>query len=75
MSYRSVCRLLETVRDTGPRRILTVFGAEGHGDASQRPVLGEVLHYKARSCPAQAACVCVCSMLGRLGSQMLWPLP
>jgi UDP-N-acetylmuramyl tripeptide synthase len=43
----SVCRLLETVRDTGPRRILTVFGAEGHGDASQRPVLGEVLHYKA----------------------------
>ena len=47
MSFRSVCRLLETVRDTGPRRILTVFGAEGHGDASQRPVLGEVLHYKA----------------------------
>ena len=46
-----VYRLLETVRDTGPRRILTVFGAEGHGDSSLRPVLGEILHYKVREPP------------------------
>ena len=44
------------MRDTGPRRILTVFGAEGHGDASQRPVLGEVLHYKAGSAESLLSC-------------------
>lgn len=44
-----VYRLLETVRDTGARRILTVFGAEGHGDPTLRPVMGEVLHYKVNS--------------------------
>lgn len=37
------------MRESGVRRILTVFGAEGHGDPTLRPVLGEILHYKVLS--------------------------
>jgi len=36
------------VREAGARRILTVFGAEGHIDPDSRPVLGEILHFKVR---------------------------
>ncbi len=39
------------MREAGARRILTVFGAEGHSPQEQRPLLGEILHYKARAAP------------------------
>jgi len=44
---RALSRLLDSVRDMGPRRIILVVGCEGEQDRDARPFVGEIAHYKA----------------------------
>lgn len=39
-------RLLDSIRETGPRRIILVFGCEGERDKMIRPFMGEIAHWK-----------------------------
>lgn len=42
----ALSRLLEDVKLSGARKILLVFGCEGHEDSGKRPFMGEIAHYK-----------------------------
>ena len=50
----SLSRLLDSVRETRPGRVILVFGCEGERNKSLRPFMGEIAHYKVRprlTCP------------------------
>ncbi|CAG9460957.1 unnamed protein product [Pedinophyceae sp. YPF-701] len=42
----ALSRLLDTVRECGAKRIITVVGCGGDRDRSKRPYMGEIAHYK-----------------------------
>jgi UDP-N-acetylmuramyl tripeptide synthase len=44
---KALSRLLDSVRDMGPRRIVLVVGCEGERERDSRPFIGEIAHYKA----------------------------
>ena len=44
----SLSRLLDSVRETRPGRVILVFGCEGERNKSLRPFMGEIAHYKVR---------------------------
>ena len=45
----SLSRLLDSVRETRPARVILVFGCEGERNKSLRPFMGEIAHYKVRT--------------------------
>ena len=45
-SPTAISRLLDSVRDMGPRRIILIVGCEGEVDRTARPFIGEIAHYK-----------------------------
>ena len=58
---RSLSLLLDSVRKIEPKRIILVTGGEGERHRDQRPLLGEVAHYK----------VCCCHLIGSAASYPL----
>ena len=47
----SLSRLLDSIRETSPRKIFLVFGCEGGKDKQIRPFMGEIAHYKVPNSP------------------------
>ena len=47
----TLSRLLDSIREAGAKRIILVFGCEGERDATIRPFMGEIAHYKVRYPP------------------------
>lgn len=45
---QTLSRLLDSIRETGARRIILVFGCEGERDKEARPFMGEIAHWKVR---------------------------
>ncbi|KAK9868996.1 hypothetical protein WJX84_006576 [Apatococcus fuscideae] len=43
----ALSRLLDNMRECGPKRIWLVFGCQGEMDEAIRPLMGEIAHYKA----------------------------
>ena len=42
----ALSRLLDTVKECGAKRIITVVGCGGDRDKTKRPLMGEIAHYK-----------------------------
>ena len=42
----ALSRLLDHMRECGPKRIWLVFGCQGEVDESSRPLMGEISHFK-----------------------------
>lgn len=47
----ALSRLLDHMRECGPKRIWLVFGCQGEVDESARPLMGEIAHYKVTDLP------------------------
>ncbi|KAK9826288.1 hypothetical protein WJX74_005823 [Apatococcus lobatus] len=43
----ALSRLLDNMRECGPKRLWLVFGCQGEIDEAARPLMGEIAHYKA----------------------------
>ncbi len=42
----ALSRLLDNMKELTPKRIWLLFGCEGEGDETIRPLMGEIAHYK-----------------------------
>lgn len=59
----SLSRLLDSIKETAPRRIILVFGCEGERDQDARPFMGEIAHWKVDSLEADFKVDVGCPMM------------